>query len=70
MSQNLTQPEEIDRILMAMVGRDIQAGVPILEMTQLKGAASGFVYDNAIEAAGFPHAARQRKKTGHGLPDA
>ena len=70
MSQNLTQPEEIDRILMAMVGRDIQAGVPISDMAQLKGAASGFVYDNAIEAAGFPHAARQRKKTGHGLPDA
>jgi len=69
MSQNLTQPEEIDRILMAMVGHDIQAGAPILEMTQLKGAASGLGCDNSIEAADFPHAAMQRKKTGHGLPE-
>lgn len=69
MSQNLTQPEEIDRILMAMVGHDIQAGAPILEMAQLKGTTSGFACDNAIEAAGFSHAAMQREKKGHGLPD-
>lgn len=34
MSQNLTQPEEIDRILMAMAGHDIQADAPIPDLAQ------------------------------------
>lgn len=67
MSQNLTQPEEIDRILMAMAGGGWTAGTPIPDMAQLKEVACGF--DELVEAAGFSRGAMQHKKPAHGLPD-
>lgn len=69
MSQNLTQPEEIDRILMAMAGRDTPAGAPIQDLAQLNGVACDFGCDKPVEAAAFSRGAVQHKKPAHGLPD-
>jgi len=69
MSQNLTQPEEIDRILMAMAGRDIQADAPIPDMAQLNEAACDFGCDKPIEAVVFSRGAVRHKKAAHGLHD-
>ena len=37
MSHNLTQPEEIDRILMTMADHDTEAGAPIPDGAQSRG---------------------------------
>ena len=65
MSQNLTQPEEIDHILMAMAGHDMKAGTPIPDGAQLNGATHDF--DEPIGVAGFSYGMAQ-KKSAHGLP--
>ena len=38
MSHNLTQPEEIDLVWMAMVNHDTEEDMPIPEWAQLSGA--------------------------------
>lgn len=38
MSHNLTQPEEIDHILMAIAGDDMEVDTPISDGVQLSGA--------------------------------
>lgn len=68
MSQNLTQPEEIDHILMAMAGHDMKAGTPIPDGAQLNGAIHGFGCDESIGMAGFSYG-MAHKKSAHGLPD-
>ena len=67
MSQNLTQPEEIDHILMAMAGHDMKADTPIPDGAQLNGALHGFGSDEPIGVAGFSYGMAQ-KKSAHGLP--
>jgi len=54
MSQNLTQPEEVDHILMAMAGHDMEAETPIPDGAQLNGVIHDFECDESIGAAGFP----------------
>jgi hypothetical protein len=67
MSRNLTQPEEIDQILWAMVTRELEQFMPILGETPLigdnrsvphEGFATGTNYINGIE----------HKKSEQGLP--
>lgn len=67
MSQNLTQPEEIDHILMAMAGHDMKAGTPTPDGAQLNGAIHGFGSDEPIGVAGFS-CGIAHKKSAHGLP--
>lgn len=67
MSQNLTQPEEIDYVLMEMAGHDMKAGTPIPDGAQLNGAIHGFGSDEPIGVAGFSCGLAQ-KKSAHGLP--
>ncbi|HEU0233542.1 MAG TPA: hypothetical protein VFQ94_00215 [Gallionella sp.] len=68
MSQNLTQPEEIDHILMAMAGHDMKAGTPIPDGAQLNGAIHDFGCDESIGVTGFSYGIAH-KKSAHGLPD-
>lgn len=65
MSQNLTQPEEIDHVLMEMAGRDMKAGTPAPEGGLLNGAR--YECDEAIGVTGFSYGMAQ-KKSAHGLP--
>lgn len=67
MSQNLTQPEEIDYVLMEMAGHDMKAGTPIPDGAQLNGAIHGFGSDEPIGVTGFSCGIAQ-KKSAHGLP--
>lgn len=41
MSHNLTQPEEIDLIWMAMESHDMEVGTPIPDWAQLSGIIRG-----------------------------
>lgn len=66
MSQNLTQPEEIDHILMAMAGHDMKAGTSIPDRAQLNGVIHDF--DELIGVAGFSYGIAH-KKSAHGLSD-
>ncbi len=66
MSQNLTQPEEIDHILMAMAGHDMKAGTPIPDGAQLNGAIHDF--DESIGVTDFSYG-MAHKKSAHGLSD-
>ena len=66
MSQNRTQPEEIDHILMAMVGHDMKAGTPIPDGAQLNGAIHDF--DESIGVTNFSYG-MAHKKSAHGLSD-
>lgn len=68
MSQNLTQPEEIDRILLAMAGHDMTAGTPIRGGAQLDGVIHDIECDEPIEVTGFSYGATHKKPV-HGLPD-
>lgn len=54
MSQNLTQPEEIDHILMAMAGHDGEAETPIPDGAQSNGAVRDAGRDEFAMEAGFP----------------
>ena len=52
MSQNLTQPEEIDQILIEMAGRDMKAGVPNQQSgSQTNRTAHDFACDWSIGVA-------------------
>jgi len=66
MSQNLTQPEEIDHILMTMAGHDMKAGTPIPDGAQLNRAIHDF--DESIGVAGFSYNVAHKKSV-HGLSD-
>ena len=68
MSKNLTQPEEIDHILMTMAGHDMKAGAPIPDGAQLSGAIHGFECDESIGVTGFSYD-MAHKKSAHGLSD-
>jgi len=68
MSQNLTQPEEIDYVLMEMAGHDMKAGAPTPDGAQLNGVIHGFECDEAIGVTGFPYGIAH-KKSAHGLSD-
>jgi hypothetical protein len=65
MSQNLTQPEEIDYALMEMAGHDMKAGTPVPDGVLLNGAR--YECDEAIGVTGFSYGMAQ-KKPAHGLP--
>ncbi|HEU0219688.1 MAG TPA: hypothetical protein VFQ98_02635 [Gallionella sp.] len=54
MSQNLTQPEEVDHILMAMAVHDMEAETPIPDGAQSSGAVRDTERDELSMAAGFP----------------
>lgn len=62
MSQNLTQPEEVDRVLMEMAGHDMKAGTPIPDGAQLNGGIHDFDCDEPIGATGFPYGAAPKKQ--------
>ncbi|MDO8464243.1 MAG: hypothetical protein Q7S46_03180 [Gallionella sp.] len=68
MSQNLTQPEEIDHVLMEMAGHDMKAGNP----TSDDALSSGGVYDaqcnRPIGVTGSSYSAAHKKPM-YGLPD-
>lgn len=51
MSQNLTQPEEIDRILMFMAGRGITADVPIPDGVPSSGSIRNAGCDESVMGA-------------------
>lgn len=65
MSQNLTQPEEIDYALMEMAGHDMKTGTPAPDGVLLNGAR--YECDEAIGVTGFSYGMAQ-KKSAHGLP--
>lgn len=68
MSQNLTQPEEIDRVLMEMAGLNITTVRPIPDEAQLKGVIHGIERDKSIGVTDFLYGAVPKKLI-HGLPD-
>jgi len=51
MSQNLTQPEEIDYALMEMAGHDMKTGTPVPDGVLLNGVR--YECDEAIGVTGF-----------------
>ena len=53
MSQNLTQPEEVDHVFMEMSGQDMKAGMPISDRARLNGDMHGFACDWSIGATDF-----------------
>lgn len=55
MSQNLTQPEEIDRILMAMAGCDMKAGASIPDEVPLSGNLRDAERSEFAMGADFPY---------------
>lgn len=64
MSQNLTQPEEIDHVLMEMAGHDTKAGVPIQDGAKLDGAKCNGSIGATGSSYGIAHG-----KPAHCLPD-
>lgn len=62
MSQNLTQPEEIDRILMDMAGRDMAADMPIPDEAPLNGNIRDAGRDEPVVGA-VSHTAQHKQKT-------
>lgn len=68
MSQNLTQPEEIDCILMAMAGRDEQDGAQIPH-EQSGEVACGLGCGSRAGASAFSRGVVQYKKSAYGLSD-
>lgn len=57
MSQNLTQPEEIDHILMVMAGCDMSLGAPIPDGTPPPGNILDAGRDGAVMGAGISYGA-------------
>jgi len=53
MSQNLTQPEEVDHVLMEMARHDTAEGQPIPAEAQSRGSYHGFACDWSMGAADF-----------------
>lgn len=68
MSHNLTQPEEIDHVLMAMAGHDMETETPIPDGVQPSEAIRNIERNQFIRMAGFSHDIAH-KKSAHGLSD-
>ena len=66
MSHCLTQPEEIDRILMAMAGHDMEVDMPIQGGVQLSGAIRDVKRDELAAASGFTYG-ETHMKSSHSL---
>lgn len=67
MSQNLTQPEEIDRILREMANHDMKAGKPISDGALLSGGIHDPQRNWPIGVTDFSHGIAHKKQI-HGLP--
>jgi hypothetical protein len=61
MSQNLTQPEEVEHALSEMLGEVMKAGMPISAGAQLNGGIHGFECDWSIGSTSFSCGAVQNK---------
>ena len=61
MSQNLTQPEEIDRILMAMAGRDMTADTPVPDGVPSSGNIRDAGRDEPVMGTDFSYGATPAK---------
>lgn len=57
MSHCLTQPEEIDHILMAMAGDDMEVDTPIPDGVQSSEATRDVERDGLASVADFPYGA-------------
>lgn len=68
MSHCLTQPEEIDHILMTMAGDDMEMNTPIPDGVQSSGAVLDVEREEFAVMDGFPCGATQ-KKSARGLSD-
>lgn len=68
MSQNLTQPEEIDRVLMEMAAHTMEAGKPISDDTLLNGCNHDPKRNWSDGVADFSYSIAHEKQM-HGLPD-
>lgn len=68
MSHCLTQPEEIDHILMAMAGDDMEADTPIPDGVHLSGFIRDVERDEFVRVEGFSYGVAH-KKSAHGLSD-
>ena len=68
MSHCLTQPEEIDHILMAMAGDDMEVDMPIPDGLQPSGANRDIERDEFARMASFPYDV-VHKKSVHSLSD-
>lgn len=55
MSHNLTQPEEIDRILMTMAVYDMEADMPIPDEAQSSKTVLDARLDEFAGVSGFPY---------------
>ena len=61
MSQNLTQPEEVEHALIEMSGEPMKAGMQISTGAQLSGGMHGFECDWSIGSTSFSCGAAQNK---------
>lgn len=68
MSQNLTQPEEIDHVLMEMAGHDTKVDMPVTDKKYLNGTAQESECGESAVVTSFSYGA-VHKKSIHGLPD-
>ena len=68
MSQNLTQPEEIDHALREMAGHDMKAGTPVPGGAQLNGVMPDSGCAEPIRVTGFSYGV-VHDKSAHGLSD-
>lgn len=55
MSHNLTQPEEIDQILMAMAGHDMEVNTTIQDWAQLSGIIRDDERYELVRRASYGH---------------
>jgi len=68
MSQNLTQPEEIDHVLMEMAAHNGDAGKPISEGTLLNGRNHNRECNRPDGMADFSYSVAHKNPM-HGLPN-
>ena len=68
MSHSLTQPDEIDHILMTMLGQGMEMDTPVQNGVQLGGATRNAERDGFVMEPEFSYGA-VHKKSAYGLPD-
>jgi len=68
MSQNLTQPEEVDRVLMEMSRQAMTAGISISDGGPASGITHRFECDWSIGSTDFSYGTRHNKSA-NGLSD-
>ena len=61
MSHNLTQPEEVDHIWLAMAVHDMEANTPIRAGVQSSGIMRDTPRDEFAAASGFSYGAAHKK---------